>query len=147
MTGLFEKQEQEDLIQELVLFYLEFLKKRRGKISDNILFMAFKSKAMHIERTRLRERQSGLFDKKSLDDLSESIGFEPVSCFSLQDLENTIAIKEVRNLLSDKQNKFLDLICEGRTAEEARAELHISHTVFHDIHERILRGRKKNIKK
>ena len=46
-TGLFDSQEREDLIQDLVLFYLEFIRER-GDVPDDTLFMALKSKAMHL---------------------------------------------------------------------------------------------------
>ena len=71
-TGLFNYQEREDLIQDLVLFYLEFLRKRGDVISDNVLFMAIKSKAMHLGRARLQEMQSGFLNQESLNDMYEN---------------------------------------------------------------------------
>ena len=145
-TGLFSYQEREDLIQDLVLFYLERFYRKKD-VPDEYLFTAVKTKAQQILRARLRKMQSGFLATVSLNSMCEEDDFEPASNFSLADLENEIAIKEIRDFLSDKQNKFIDLILEGKTAEEARAELHISHTVLHDIQDRILRGRKKIQKK
>lgn len=140
-SGLFNYQEREDIIQDLVLFYLEFIKKRGSKIPDNILFMAIKSKAMHLGRTRLREVQSGFLYKESLNDVSESMGFELEDKFSLDDLENKIEFEDRRKFLSEKQNQFIDLILSGENVRNARAKLRISHTVLNDISERIKRGK------
>ena len=145
-TGLFNYQEREDLIQDLVLFYLDRFY-RKNEMPDDYVFIAIKTKALQILRTRLRQMQSGFLNTGSLNSMCEEDGFEPLANFTLADLENTIAIKEMRNFLSDKQNKFIDLLLEGKTAEEARAELHISHTVFQDIQRQILRGKKKIPKK
>ena len=72
---------------DLILFYLEFKKRWSGDIPDNILFMALKSKALHLGRTQLREMQSGSLIE-SLDNLLEDEGFEHKSDFTLSDLEN-----------------------------------------------------------
>lgn len=59
-TGLFSHQEREDLIQELVLFYLEQFY-RKKEVSDEYLFIAIKTKAQKILRARLRKTQSFFF--------------------------------------------------------------------------------------
>lgn len=145
-TGLFDSQEREDLIQDLVLFYLERYYKK-DDIPDALLFTAFRTKANHLIRTRLRDLQSGLFTTGSLNSMFEDEGFEPFSDFSLADLESSIEIRELRKFLSPKQNMYIDLILEGKSGEEARAELHIAHSVLKDIESRILRGREKIQKK
>lgn len=141
-TGLFNPQEKEDLIQDLVLFYLERYRNQET-IPDALLFTAFRTKANHLIRTRLREIQSGFYAIESLDSTSENEVVELSSGISLKDLENAITLKEVRKFLSDKQNQFIDLILSGMTAEKARSELHISHKVFSSIRKRILQEQKK----
>lgn len=140
-TRLFNYQEREDLIQDLVLFYLEFIKKRGIKIPDNVLFMAIKSKAMHLGRTRLREMQSGFLNNVTLDDMFEAAGYELLDSFSLSEIENKMELEDRRKFLSDKQNRFIDLILSGEKVRDAREKLGISHTVLKDIEERILRGK------
>ncbi len=140
-TGLFDYQEREDIVQDLVLFYLEFIRKRGPEIPNDTLFMAIKSKAMHLGRTRLREKQSGFFNKESLNSMFEKEGFELEDTFSLADIENKIEFEEKRKFLSDKQNQFVDLILNGETVRNARNKLRISHTVLKDIDERIKRGK------
>ena len=140
-TGLFDYQEREDIVQDLVLFYLEFIRKRGPEIPNNTLFMAIKSKAMHLGRTRLREKQSVFFNKESLNSMFEKEGFELEDTFSLADIENKIEFEEKRKFLSDKQNQFVDLILNGETVRNARNKLRISHTVLKDIDERIKRGK------
>ena len=140
-TRLFNYQEREDLIQDLVLHYLEFIKKRGIKIPDNVLFMAIKSKAMHLGRTRLRELQSGFLNNVTLDDMFEAAGYELLDSFSLSEIENKMELEDRRKLLSDKQNQFVDLILSGEKVRDAREKLGISHTVLKDIEERILRGK------
>ena len=56
-TGLFSYQEREDLIQDLVLFYLERFY-RKKEVPDDYLFVSIKTKAQQILRTRLRQLQS-----------------------------------------------------------------------------------------
>lgn len=143
-TGLFIYQEREDIIQDLVLFYLEFIKKRGSKIPDNILFMAIKSKAMHLGRTRLREMQSGFLHKESLNDMSESMGFELEDKFSLADIENKIEFEDRRKFLTEKQNQFIDLILEGEQVSKAMKKTNISHKVMDQIEKKL---RKIEIKK
>ena len=69
-TGLFSYQEREDLIQDLVLFYLERFY-RKKEVPDDYLFVSIKTKAQQILRTRLRQLQSGFFATMSLNDMSE----------------------------------------------------------------------------
>lgn len=81
-TGLFSYQEREDLIQDLVLFYLERFY-RKKEVPDDYLFVSIKTKAQQILRTRLRQLQSGFFVTESLNSMCEKEGFEPTSDFSL----------------------------------------------------------------
>ena len=128
-TGLFNYQEREDLIQDLVLFYLEFLRKRGDDISDNLLFMAIKSKAMHLSRARLQEMQSGFLNQESLNDMYENKGFEPEANFSLADLETKMTIREVTSQLSEKEQKFIKLLEFGETTRSARRKAKVSNNV------------------
>ena len=104
-TRLFNYQERDDLIQDLVLFYLEFIKKRGIKIPDNVLFMAIKSKAMHLGRTRLRELQSGFLNNVTLDDMFEAAEYELLDSISLSEIENKIEFEDRRRFLTEKQNR------------------------------------------
>ena len=141
-TGLFDSQEREDLIQDLVLFYLEFLRKRGDDISDNLLFMAIKSKAMHLSRARLQEMQSGFFATESLNSMCEEEGFEATSDFSLSTLENEISIRELKSIVSDKEWQFIRLILFGFTNDEATSKAHVSKNVLGNIREKVRRKTK-----
>ena len=141
-TGLFDSQEREDLIQNLVLFYLELIHKLND-VPDIKIFLALKTKADHIMRTRLRELQSGFLSTRSLNDMLEDDGWEPEDKFCLADIENKIELKQLRKFLSDKQNRFIDLIFSGETVRNARDKLGISHTVVKDIEEKILWAKRK----
>ena len=143
-TGLFDSQEREDLIQDLVLFYLEFIRER-GDVPDDTLFMALKSKAMHLGRTRLREMQSGSLNIESLNDMSE-VGFEPSSSFSLSDLENLIAIQQLKAIVSKKERYFIELILNGETNDNATMKAHVSRNVLENIRKKV-RKNQKNEKK
>lgn len=131
-TGLFDGQEREDLIQELVLFYFELVR-QRCNLTDDYLFISIKTKAQKIIRTRLREMQAGFFYKESLNNMSEEEGFELASNLSLADLENLITINEIKSLLNDKQRKFIDLVLEGEKVLDAIAKIHVSKNVLDDI--------------
>ena len=141
-TGLFDSQEREDLIQDLVLFYLERFY-HVTDVPEGYLFISFKTKAQQIVRTRLREMQAGFFDKESLNSMSEDEGFEPASDFSLSDLEDQIAFNEVKELLTDKQKQFVDLIIQGETTRNARSKLHVTHKIMSSIEKRIKEGKRK----
>ena len=135
-TGLFDSQEREDLIQDLVLFYLERHYNEKN-VPDGLLFTAFRTKASHIIRTRLRDMQSGLFTTESLNSRSEDEGFEPESSFSLSDLENSIALSELKSCLSEKQQEFVDMIFSGVPVNEAKTKLKVGHDVMRRIEKRI----------
>lgn len=136
-TGLFNYQEREDLIQDIILYYLEFIKKRDIKIPDNVLFMAIKSKAMHLVRTRLREMQSGFFNNTTADNVSENIESELLNDFSLSEIENKIEFEDRRRFLTDKQNQFIDLILSGEQVTIAMKKSKVSHKIMDLIEERI----------
>lgn len=145
-TRLFSYQEREDLIQDLVLFYLERFHKKRD-VPDELLFISIKTKTQQIIRTRLRRLRSGFLNTESLNSMSEDEGFEPESDFSLQDLEDKISFIETRKLLTEKQNRYIDLIFAGETVRNARKLSGVAHTVMKDIEDNILRGKKKIQKK
>lgn len=140
-TGLFSHQEREDLIQELVLFYLEQFY-RKKEVSDEYLFIAIKTKAQKILRARLRKTQSFFFATESLNDLSET-GFEPASDFSLSDLENEISIRELRSFVSEKEWQFVKFILLGFTNDEATTLAHVSKNVLENIRRKIKRKAQK----
>ncbi len=141
-TGLFDGQEREDLIQELVLFYFELIR-QRCNLTDDYLFISIKTKAQKIIRTRLREMQAGFFYKESLNNMSEEEGFELASNLSLADLENLITINEIKSLLNDKQRKFIDLVLEGEKVLDAIAKIHVSKNVLDDIRSKLKRKNEK----
>ena len=143
-TGLFDSQEREDLIQDLVLFYLEFIRER-GDVPDDTLFMALKSKAMHLGRTRLREMQSGSLNIESLNSMLEA-GFEPVSSFSIEDVEQIIAINEAKKCLKQKEQDFIDLLLSGVPVHTARKQVHGSNDIFYRIEKRLKEAKQKNKK-
>ena len=74
-TGLFDSQEREDLIQDLVLFYLEHLR-RRCNVTDDYLFIAIRTRAKEMIRTRLRHMHSGLFSNVSLNSMCNNHYFQ-----------------------------------------------------------------------
>ena len=135
-TGLFSHQEREDLIQDLVLFYLEFIRER-GDVPDDTLFMALKSKAMHLGRTRLREMQSGSLNIESLNDMSETLGYVPEDSFCLGDLENTISLRELMSLLSEKEQLFVSLLLRGETTRAAKRLAKVSNNVIANIRRKL----------
>lgn len=136
-TGLFNYQEREDLIQDLVLYYLEFIKKKGVKIPDNVLFMAIKSKAMHLGRTRLREMQSGFLNDTTSDDMFEAIEYENSDNFSLSEIENKIEFEDRRKFLTDKQKHFIDLVLDGEQVTKAMKKAKVSHKTMDLIERRI----------
>ena len=141
-TGLFDSQEREDLIQNLVLFYLELIHKLND-VPDIKIFLALKTKADHIMRTRLRELQSGFLNIRSLNDMLEDDGFEPESSFCLSDLEDAIDLNQLKSCLTEKQKQFVDLILNGVPIYEAIEELRISRDVMTRIKRRIERKKQK----
>ena len=114
-TGLFSYQEREDLIQDLVLFYLERFY-RKKEVPDDYLFVSIKTKAQQILRTRLRQLQSGFFATESLNSMCEEEGFEAVSDFSLSTLENEISIREL-------DEKVKEQGISGRTMRDVRSRM------------------------
>lgn len=142
-TGLFRYQEREDLIQDLVLFYLERFY-RKEEVPDEYLFISIKTKAQQILRTRLRQMQSGFFATESLNGMSEK-GLEPSSDFSLSTFENEISIRELKSIVSEKEWQFVQLILDGYTNDEATAKAKVSKNVLENIREKI--GRKQKNKK
>ena len=141
-TRLFSYQEREDLIQDLVLFYLERFHKKRD-VPDELLFISIKTKTQQIIRTRLRRLRSGFLNTESLNSMSEDEGFEPISNFSLSDLENLITLREIKSVLTEKQKKFIELILDGEKVLDAIAKIHVSKNVFEDIRNRIKRRNEK----
>lgn len=140
-TGLFSYQEREDLIQDLVLFYLERFY-RKKEVPDDYLFVSIKTKAQQILRTRLRQLQSGFFATESLNSMCEEEGFEPTSDFSLSTLENEISIRELKSIVSDKEWQFIRLILFGFTNDEATSKAHVSKNVLGNIREKVRRKTK-----
>lgn len=139
-TGLFSYQEREDLIQDLVLFYLERFY-RKKEVPDDYLFVSIKTKAQQILRTRLRQLQSGFFATMSLNDMSEK-GLEPSSDFSLTTFENKMSIRELKSIISEKEWQFVQLILDGYTNDEATSKAHVSKNVLGNIREKVRRKTK-----
>ena len=145
LSGLFDSQEREDLIQDLVLFYLELVR-QRCNLTDDYLFISIKTKAQKIIRTRLREMQAGFLNKASLNSMSEDEGFEPVSEFSWRDIESMIELNEIKRFLSKKEQEFIDLVVSGESVEETKKKLRLWHDVMANIRAKI-KNAKKNEKK
>ena len=141
-TGLFTQQEREDLIQDLVLFYLELLHKLNDA-PDIKIFLALKTKADHMMRTRLREMQAGFLNKASLNSMSEDEGFEPASEFSWHDIESMIELNEIKRFLSKKEQEFIDLVVSGASVEETKKKLRLWHDVMANIRAKIKNSQKK----
>lgn len=135
-TGLFSYQEREDLIQDLVLFYLEHLR-RRCNVTDDYLFIAIRTRAKEMIRTRLRHMHSGLFSNVSLNSMCEEDDFEPASSFCLSDLEDAISVSEIMALLSEKEQKFVRFILNGHTSREAKRLAHVSNNVMQSIQKKV----------
>ena len=135
-TGLFSYQEREDLIQDLVLFYLERFYRKKD-VPDDYLFVSIKTKAQQI-----LQLQSGFFVTESLNSMCVEEGFEPASDFSLSTLENEISIRELKSIVSDKEWQFIRLILFGFTNDEATSKAHVSKNVLGNIREKIRRKTK-----
>ena len=116
-TGLFSYQEREDLIQDLVLFYLERFY-RKKEVPDDYLFVSI------------------------LNSMCEEEGFEATSDFSLSTLENKISIRELKSIVSDKEWQFIRLILFGFTNDEATSKAHVSKNVLGNIRDKIRRKTK-----
>ena len=144
-TGLFDSQEREDLIQDLVLFYLELIHKLTD-VLDVKVYLALKTKADHIMRTRLRELQSGFLNTGSLNSMFEDEGFEPASSFSLSDLENYISISELKNFISPKEQKFIELVLDGETIDNAIRLAHVSKNILYILNGKLAERKKKKKK-
>lgn len=80
---LFHYHEREDLIQDLVLFYIEKFFRSRTKVPDDFILIALKRQAAHILRSRLRQMHSGAFFTYSLDCMQEEHVSETVDSFCL----------------------------------------------------------------
>ena len=144
-TGLFSYQEREDLIQDLVLFYLERYY-RKDDVPDALLFTAFRTKANHLIRTRLRDLQSGLFTTGSLNSMCQDEGFEPESSFSLADLEAHLTVIELKNSISEKEQKFVDLVLQGNTVDDAISMAHVSKNIIYILRDKMADKHKKQKK-
>jgi|GEM_PF-1733173 len=144
-TGLFSYQEREDLIQDLVLFYLERYYKK-DDIPDALLFTAFRSKANHLMRTRLRDMQSGFFNTESLNSMFEDEGFEPETSFSLADLDARLSVNELKKFISEKEQKFVDLVLQGNTVDEAISMAHVSKNIIYILRDKMANKHKKQKK-
>ena len=141
-TGLFDSQEREDLIQDLVLFYLELVR-QRSNMTDSYLFISIKTKAKEIIRTRLQHLQSGFFSNESLNSMTEQ-GIEIDSGYSLADLEELLTIKGFKRYLSEKEWLFIEYVLDGYTNEEAIAKAMVSKNVLANIKSKL---EKKKVKK
>lgn len=127
---LFKYHERDDLIQDLVLFYIEKFYRSRTNVPDDLVFIALKRQAAHILRSRLRQVQSGAFFSSSLNCMQEDCGTEAVDNFCLEDLEQQITIAEVLRKLTPKERELLTLILSGVSVEEARRQCHVRNDFY-----------------
>ncbi len=134
---LFKYHERDDLIQELVLFYIEKFFRSRTKVPDELVFIALKRQANHLLRSRLRTVHSGVFFTQSLNYMQEDNGIEVTDSFCLEDLERKITIAEIMNGLTPKEQKIVSLLLAGYSVNEIRDMCHLRNGLYKKLCQKI----------
>ena len=135
---LFYSEEKEDIIQELILYYLEHF--HRQKIpSESYVVISLKNQATKLIRTKARQR-FGLF--LSLDDMA--IGPEELNDdgdFPKKDFK--ILLEDLTKDFTPKEYKLLNLVKEGYSLDEIAQKYRVSKNTIYKIFEKIKENYKK----
>lgn len=135
---LFSSNEKEDIIQELILYYLEHFHQQQVP-NESYVLTSLRNQATKLIRTKARQR-FGLF--LSLDDMET----DPREVADDNDItrENIrILLDDLTKGLSPKEYTLLNLIKEGYSLDEIASKYCVSKNSIYKIFEKI----KKNYKK
>ena len=135
---LFSSNEKEDIIQELILYYLEHFHRQQVP-NEAYVVTSLRNQATKLIRTKARQR-FGLF--LSLDDMET----DPREVAD----DNDVTREDIRILLDDltkgltpKEYTLLTLVKEGYSLDEIASKYSVSKNTIYTIFEKI----KKNYKK
>jgi len=135
---LFSSNEKEDIIQELILYYLEHFHRQQVP-NEAYVVTSLRNQATKLIRTKARQR-FGLF--LSLDDMET----DPREVAD----DNDVSREDIRILLDDltkgltpKEYILLNLVKEGYSLDEIASKYRVSKNTIYKIFEKI----KKNYKK
>ena len=134
----FSFDESDDIIQELILYYLEHF--HRQKIPhESYVVTSLKNQATKLIRTKARQR-FGLF--LSLDDMCKTPDkLTNDGGFSQEDI--LILLKEVTKGLNSNEYTILNLIKEGYSLDEIAQKYRVSKNTIYKIFEKIKENYKK----
>lgn len=135
----FNRQEdREDLIQELLLFYLELLREH-PKLNEAYVVTSIKNCAANLLRTKVR-KHFGLFS--SLDDISA--GELPISTMDIENMDVQIVLNTITKRWTDKERHLVHLyINENYSFNEICQLEHVSKATIFKVIEKL----KKHLKK
>ena len=130
--SLFSKDEKDDIIQDLILYYLERFH-RRTDFDEAYIVASLKNQALKLLRTKARQR-FGLF--LSLDDM-ETLPTGLIGDGGFSEIGFRILLSELSYGLKDKEQLILEMVQEGYSLDEIAKNYHISKNTIYKLFEKI----------
>ena len=137
-TNLFSENDKEDVIQDLLLFYIkQFYKKTVPDEAYVVTSIQNQAKILKkLIRTKVRKR-FGLF--LSLDDLDIQLSAKD----EFKSREVQIMFKQILDMLSEKEKPIILQLASGKSIEEVSRERHVAKITIYKLFEKIRNFSKK----
>lgn len=136
-TNFNNHEDVQDLVQELLLFYIEHFHQREIP-SDAYVVASLQNYAKKLLKTKMRE-PFGLF--VYLDDEEEYFSISSEDNYQQSELK--ALVKKAEQKLSPREMLVLDMILEDKTLEEITHKIHISKNTIYKIFEKLKKSLKK----
>ena len=130
-SSLFNQDDREDVVQELLLFYL----KRFYHIPDvdeALVVHALKQYASVLIRGKYRKKD---FLNSSFDDLYQSN--EDFFVSDRLNFDNSIIFTEILNIANEREKQVIAMVMEGYSLNDISKKLHIHKTTIQKFFEKI----------
>lgn len=135
-AGWFPRNEQEDLRQILLLFYLENYDKFKPNVcSPQKLFVAFKNKLKDLVRHRRALMRKDSITQ-SFNELEEQ-GHQFYAAETLEQFENQLVVRELLQKLPSRERDICQMILAGATIEDIVKTFHLSYSTVPKIFKKI----------
>lgn len=134
-TNLFSENDKEDVIQDLLLFYIKQFYKKTVP-DEAYVVTSIQNQAKILIRTKVR-RHFGLF--LSLDDLDIQLSAKD----EFKSREVQIMFKQILDMLSEKEKPIILQLASGKSIEEVSRERHVAKITIYKLFEKIRNFSKK----
>lgn len=136
-TPYFNSQnDREDLIQDLLLFYVAKFSKRIDEIDEALVVVSIRNYASNLLRSRFRQR---IFLHSSLENMMEDGHEDDFAYHATEALtfETQKSLETILQSLDEREQQILMMIADGLSLNEIARRIKVSKNTIYKIFEKI----------